>query len=242
MTSTGGEPSALAISTGPVLQRDVDVRAGHRVQPAEHALAALALRAAAVRRAAAASARRSVMCSSGIIALRSTDVPSVGIFIGITTSTPYGLPSVLSSSQVSACVELVGVVEPDAAEDAEAAGARDRGGDVLGRGEREDRVLDPEPLTERRCASGSGSCRRVRLAATVAAPAPWPGVLRLAGGVARDLGRRASARAAACSRTGARAGSRAAPRARPSAPSRGWTTAATAWPYFSSGTPTTSTS
>ena len=28
-------------------------------------------------------------------------MPSVGIFIGITTSTPYGLPSVLSSSQSS---------------------------------------------------------------------------------------------------------------------------------------------
>ena len=27
-------------------------------------------------------------------------MPSVGIFIGITMSTPYGLPSVLSSSQV----------------------------------------------------------------------------------------------------------------------------------------------
>ena len=30
---------------------------------------------------------------------RSVDVPSVGIFIGMTTSTPYGLPSVLSSIQ-----------------------------------------------------------------------------------------------------------------------------------------------
>ena len=43
------------------------------------------------------------MCASGIIALRSTDLPSVGIFIGITTSTPYGFPSVFSSSQVSTC-------------------------------------------------------------------------------------------------------------------------------------------
>ena len=85
-------------------------------------------------------------------------MPSVGIFIGITTSTPYGLPSVFSSSQVSVCVELVGVVEPDAAEDAEAAGARHRGGDVLGRGEREDRVLDAEPVAELG-AHGSGSCR-----------------------------------------------------------------------------------
>src|SRR5215218_5304047 len=41
------------------------------------------------------------MCSGGIIACRSTALPSVGIFMGITTSTPYGLPSVLSSSQSS---------------------------------------------------------------------------------------------------------------------------------------------
>ncbi len=40
------------------------------------------------------------LCSSGIIAPRSSEVPSVGIFIGMTMSTPYGLPSVLSSSQV----------------------------------------------------------------------------------------------------------------------------------------------
>ena len=75
-------------------------------------------------------------------------MPSVGIFIGITTSTPYGLPSVFSSSQVSVCVELLGVVEADAAEDTEPAGARDRRGDVLGRGEGEDRVLDPEAVAE----------------------------------------------------------------------------------------------
>ena len=44
ITSTGGEPSALAISTGRWLQRDVDVGARDRVQPAEDALAVLALR------------------------------------------------------------------------------------------------------------------------------------------------------------------------------------------------------
>ena len=49
-------------------------------------------------------------------------MPSVGIFIGITMSTPYGLPSVLSSSQCQDALELLGVVEPDAAQHAEAAG------------------------------------------------------------------------------------------------------------------------
>src|SRR5262249_12436745 len=49
---------------------------------------------------------------------------------------------------VQDAVELLGVVEPDAAEDPQAAGAGDGGRDLLGRGEREDRVLDAEPLAE----------------------------------------------------------------------------------------------
>src|SRR5581483_5664488 len=41
------------------------------------------------------------------------------------------------------------VVEPDAAEHAEPAGPADRRGDVLGRGESVDRVLDAEQVTQR---------------------------------------------------------------------------------------------
>ena len=167
-------------------------------------------------------------------------MPSVGIFIGITTSTPYGLPSVLSSSQVSVRVELVGVVEPHAAEHAEPAGARDRGGDVLGRGEGEDRVLDAELVAERRCA-WSGSCRRRGgLASSGELLGPGYCALPVAlRGISVDERQR---RAAACSRRGARAGTSRSSSSSTVAPSRGWTTAATAWPYFSSGTPTTSTS
>ena len=73
---------------GPVLQRDVDVGAGHRVQPAEHAFTALALRERRYAELLQRPLARTLMWASGIIALRSTDLPSVGIFIGITTSTP----------------------------------------------------------------------------------------------------------------------------------------------------------
>ena len=67
-------------------------------------------------------------------------MPSVGTFAGMTMSTPYGLPSVFSSIQVEHGVELVGVVEPHAAEHAQPAGPADRRRHVLGRREREDRV------------------------------------------------------------------------------------------------------
>ena len=63
-------------------------------------------------------------------------------------STPYGLPSVFCVHPLQDVLEIVGVVEPDAAEHAETAGPGDRGGHLLRRGEDEDRVLDPEPLTE----------------------------------------------------------------------------------------------
>ena len=78
----------------------------------------------------------------------STAVPSVGIFAGITMSTPYGLPSVFSSIQLQDRLELVGVVEPDAAEHAHPAGPGDRRGDLLRRGEREDRVVDAEAVAQ----------------------------------------------------------------------------------------------
>ena len=149
ITSTGGEPSALAISTGRCLSATSRCdRATECSQPRTPSRPSPSGSGGTPSLRSVSSTN--FLCSSGIIAPRSTDVPSVGIFIGITMSTPYGLPSVLSSSQVSVSLELVGVVEADAAEDAEPAGARDRGGDVLGRGEREDRVLDPERVAQRR--------------------------------------------------------------------------------------------
>ena len=76
-------------------------------------------------------------------------MPSVGIFIGITMSTPYGLPSVLSSSQVRTRSSSSVSLKRTQPEHAEPAGPRDRGRDVLGRREREDRVVDPELVAER---------------------------------------------------------------------------------------------
>ena len=76
-------------------------------------------------------------------------MPSVGTFAGMTMSTPYGFPSVFSSIQLEHGVEFVRVVEPHAAEHAQPAGPRHRRRDVLGRGEREDRVLDPELIADR---------------------------------------------------------------------------------------------
>ncbi len=78
----------------------------------------------------------------------STAVPSVGILAGITMSTPYGLPSVFSSIQLQHGLEVVGIVEPDAAEHAEPAGLADRRGHLLRRGEDEDRVVDAEAVAQ----------------------------------------------------------------------------------------------
>jgi hypothetical protein len=47
-------------------------------------------------------------CPGGISRSRSTGVPSVGPWVGITTSTPYGRPSVLASSQVNAASRSAG--------------------------------------------------------------------------------------------------------------------------------------
>ena len=87
MTSFGGEPSALAISTG---------RCFSATSTCERAIECSQPRTPSRPSPSGSGGTPSFcsvfstneMCSSGIIALRSTDVPSVGIFIGITMSTP----------------------------------------------------------------------------------------------------------------------------------------------------------
>ncbi len=90
----------------PVLQGDVEVRARHGVQPAEDALAALALR----ERRYAELEQRLVDELLVLLGDHRAEVeptcPRSRIFIGITMSTPYGLPSVLSSSQRQSRLEL----------------------------------------------------------------------------------------------------------------------------------------
>src|SRR5262249_24232071 len=55
-------------------------------------------------------------------------------------------------------VELVRVVEPYATEDPEPAGAADRGRHLFGRGEADDRVLDPEQVTQGRTHNPPYAC------------------------------------------------------------------------------------
>ena len=88
MTSFGGEPSALAISLIGCLQRHLDVRPGHRMQPAEHARGALLV--VGQRRHPEVGER---LRDEVAVALRDqlvdvAAVPSVGTFAGITMSTP----------------------------------------------------------------------------------------------------------------------------------------------------------
>ena len=132
---------------GPVLQGHVEVGARDGVQPAEHAVPPLSLRQG---RDAELEQR---LVDELLVVLgdhrpevergalggdlhRHHDVDAVGLAVGVVVE-PGQDP-----------LELLGVVEPDAAEDAEAAGARDRGGDVLGGGEGEDRVVDAELVAE----------------------------------------------------------------------------------------------
>src|SRR5581483_1144502 len=61
---------------------------------------------------------------------------------------PVGLAIGVRIEPVERLVELVRVVEAYAAQDAQPTGPGHRSGHVLGRGEGEDRVLEPEPLAE----------------------------------------------------------------------------------------------
>ena len=131
-----------------VLERHLDVTAGHRVQPAQHALAArLVLRqrrhtevgqrlgdeiAVRLRDQLVDVDRRALGGHLG----GHHDVDAVRLAVGV------------GVHPLQNALEIVGVVEPDAAEHAEAARAADGGGHLLRRGEDEDRVSDPEPFAE----------------------------------------------------------------------------------------------
>jgi hypothetical protein len=135
------------MSTGSVAQGDLDVGAGDRVEPAQHALAPLPI-----------GQRRDAQLAQGVVHepavtlgdhrlevaraplggdLHGHDhVDAVRLAVGVLVHPREGL------------LELLGVVEADAAEDAETAGTAHRGCDVLGGGEGEDRVVDPERVAE----------------------------------------------------------------------------------------------
>ena len=238
ITSTGGEPSALAISTGRCFsatsrcERATECsqpRTPSRPSPSgQRRYAELEQRLVDELLVLLGDHRAEVdRRALGRDLHRHHDVDAVRLAVGVVVE-PGQDP-----------LELLGVVEPDAAEDAEAAGPRDRGGDVLGRGEREDRVLDPELVTEG-VRIGQAPVGAVALAANEASASSLaagycalPVALR---GISVDERQRARQLVAGQVR---RAGTSRSSSSSSVVPSRSSTTAATAWPYFSSGTPTT---
>ena len=101
MTSFGGVPSALAMSTGRCCSATSTCeRAIECSQPSTPSRPSPSGSGGMPSLSSVSSTN--FLWSSGMYVDRSVDVPSVGIFIGMTTSTPYGLPSVLSSIQSSA--------------------------------------------------------------------------------------------------------------------------------------------
>jgi hypothetical protein len=131
-----------------VAQRDLDVLAGDRVQPAEHAVGGVR----AVRQ------RRDPEPEQGLLdevlvrlrdQLAEVPLPALGRDLGRhdhvdAVRAAAGVPV----HPVQDAVQLGRVVEPDAAQHPQAAGPADRGGDVLGRAEPDDGMLDAEQVAQ----------------------------------------------------------------------------------------------
>ena len=165
---SGGIDSAICAAMSVDALGEERVRPGDRVQPAQHPVATLPLG----QRRHAELLQRAVdevdvllrdhrlQVHRGALGRhlhRHHDVDAVGLAVGVVVEPGEGL------------LELVGVVEADAAEHAEPSGARHRRGDVLGRGEGEDRVVDPELVADGGAhgsplSSGRGWSARDRLA------------------------------------------------------------------------------
>jgi hypothetical protein len=134
---------------GRMAQRDLDVLARDRVQPAEHAVGGLG----AVRQRRDAEPEQGLLdevLMGGRDQLAEVGLPALGRDPGghdhvDAVRAAVGVPV----HPVQDGVQFGRVVEADAAQHAEAAGPADRGGDVLGRGEADDGVLDAEQVAER---------------------------------------------------------------------------------------------
>ena len=131
-----------------VAQRDLDVLAGDRVQPAEHAVGGL--RAVRQRRHPEPEQR---LLDEVLVGLRDqlgeVLLPALGRDPGRhdhvdAVRAAVGVPV----HPVQDRVQLGRVVEPDAAEHPESAGPAHRGRDVLRRGESDDGMLDAEQVAE----------------------------------------------------------------------------------------------
>ena len=135
---------------GGVGERHLDVLARDRVQPAEHAVGAR--RVVGQRRHAEREQRPLDEVPVRLRDHRSQvhGRPFRGHRAGMTTSHAVRPPVGVRVHPVQGRVQLGRVVVPDAAEHAKAAGPADRRGDLLGRAEAEDRVLDAEQVAHRR--------------------------------------------------------------------------------------------
>ena len=131
-----------------VAQRDLDMLARDRVQPAQHAVGGL--RAVRQRRHPEPEQR---LLDEVLVGLRDqlaeVLLPALGRDPGRhdhvdAVRAAVGVPV----HPVQDRVQLGRVVEPDAAQHPQAAGPADRGGDVLGRGEPDDGMLDAEQVAE----------------------------------------------------------------------------------------------
>ncbi len=245
----------MAISATGCVERHLDVRARDRVQPAEHAVPLLLV--GGQRRHPEAQQRlldEFPMWPAGISSPRSTCVPSAGILAGITTSTPYGRPSVLASIQASAASSSSASLyrtqpstpRPPALLIA-AATCSDGVKPTIGCS------MPNRSQSGVRSAIGSaaplggsgvraGFRRVVHPASARVGEPPGPGVVGLAARRPADLDRSARPSAAPCTRRCAGARPPPASARSRSAPSRGCTIAATRWPRRSSGMPITSVS
>ena len=138
-----------------VAQRDLDLRRGGRLGPAEQLQRVVLALAASGTPWSFSSLRAKSRCSCGtmswsILVRSSVDMSASmpSYLFGITMSTPYGRSPMCSSIQLQLDLELLGA-EPDGAEHAEAAGLAHGDDDVAAVGEGEDRELDAEVVTDR---------------------------------------------------------------------------------------------
>ncbi len=145
-----GRAEGVGDQPGGVRERDLHVLARDRVQPADHPLAAG--RAVRQRRHPEVAQRPldEVPVRGRDQLFQVTDGALGGHPGGHDHVHPVGPPVGVRVHPVEHRVELGRVVEPDAAEHAKTAGPADRGGDVLGRGEADDRVVDAEQVADRR--------------------------------------------------------------------------------------------
>ena len=129
---------------------DLDVLARDRVQPAEHAVGSL--RVVGQRRHPELEQR---LLDEGPVLVRDELGQVLGRALG---RDPGGhddvdavrAPAGVGVHPVQGGVQLGRVVEPDRAEHPQAAGPADRGGDVLGRAEPDDGMLDAEQAAQGR--------------------------------------------------------------------------------------------